>query len=161
MLHTDPEVKHDAVKLELLIQIQLQIDALHACGHRKAASEMQATDFGKTKHFAARAEPPFFSLSPIPLNSTPALAAAGGPGLTALGLPPARAPGRGQHVFDAVPVVGVRQPGVAPAASHVPLQGERVGGSPAGHGPNKGPTGTGQGPSAAGTELRSTRHRWS
>lgn len=77
-LHTDPEVKHDAVELELLIQIQLQIDALYACGHRKAASEMQATDFRKTNHFAARAEMPLFSLSPIPLNLTPALAAAGG-----------------------------------------------------------------------------------
>ena len=42
--------------------------------------------------------------------------------LTALGLPPARVPGRGQDVLHAVAVVGVRQPRVAPAASHAPLE---------------------------------------
>lgn len=42
--------------------------------------------------------------------------------LTVLRLPPARGTGGGQDVLHAVPIVGVRQPRVAPAASHAPLE---------------------------------------
>lgn len=42
--------------------------------------------------------------------------------LTVLGLPPARGTGGGQDVLYAVPIVGVRQPRVAPAAFHAPLE---------------------------------------
>ena len=53
MLHTNPEVKQDAAELHCLVQVQLQRDALDACGQREAASEVQTADFRKINRLAA------------------------------------------------------------------------------------------------------------
>lgn len=120
--HTNPEVKQDAAELECLVQVQLQRDALDACGHREAASEERTADFRKIKHLAARAKP-FISFFPSNLLNSMSWDKPMHPAvLTVLGLPPARVPGGGQDVLHAVAVVGVRQPRVAPAAFHAPLE---------------------------------------
>lgn len=121
---TNPEVQHHTVQLERLLQVQLQGHALHTCGHRAAPSRGHTGTWDSTQSL-----PPFL---PIRGAQPHSLSPRGGVGsslcpvapvsLTVLGLPPARAAGRGQHVLHAVPAVAVGQPRVTPAAFHAPLQ---------------------------------------
>lgn len=126
---TNPEVQHDAVQLEHLLQVQLQGHTLDTCGHREAASQGHTGDVGRINSQAGH----FLLSSPsTELNTIPSSPRAGyrqefvsrvtPVALTVLGLPPARAAGRGQDVVHAVPVVAVEQPRVTPAAFHAPLQ---------------------------------------
>lgn len=62
---TNPEVQHDTVQLEHLLQVQLQGHALHTCGHRAALSQGHIGDMGTiTSHFLLSS--PFTELNTTP-----------------------------------------------------------------------------------------------